>query len=138
MHTSTHMSIWRKHTLADGTNMVGANMVQQLSVQEQDCQWCCCKRGKTDTLANHICKKHSNTSRRSCEYVCVRSIKGLAGLPRAWHSENVHALEGLACRARVTPASSPAAPASRVRRLRLCQAFSRMLWSQNSKSLPYI
>jgi hypothetical protein len=40
--------------------------------------------------------------------------------------ENVHALEGLACRARVAPASSPAAPASRVRRLRLRQAFSRM------------
>jgi hypothetical protein len=32
--------------------------------------------------------------------------------------ENVHALEGLACRARVTSASSPAAPASRVRRSR--------------------
>ena len=32
--------------------------------------------------------------------------------------ENVHALEGLACRKRVTPASSPAAPTSRVRRSR--------------------
>ena len=30
--------------------------------------------------------------------------------------ENVHALEGLVCRLRVAPASSPAAPASRVRR----------------------
>ena len=30
----------------------------------------------------------------------------------------VHALKGLACRARVTPASSPAAPASRMRRSR--------------------
>ncbi len=33
-------------------------------------------------------------------------------------AENVHALEGLACRKRVTPASSPAAPATRVRRSR--------------------
>ena len=32
--------------------------------------------------------------------------------------ENVHALEGLACHKRVAPASSPAAPASRVRRSR--------------------
>ncbi len=32
--------------------------------------------------------------------------------------ENVHALEGLACRKRLAPASSPAAPASRVRRSR--------------------
>jgi hypothetical protein len=32
--------------------------------------------------------------------------------------ENVHALESLACRKRVTPASSPAAPVSRVRRSR--------------------
>jgi hypothetical protein len=36
----------------------------------------------------------------------------------ARQTENVHALEGLACRKRVTPASSPAAPASRVRRSR--------------------
>ena len=47
-------------------------------------------------------------------------------------TENVHALKGLACRKRVAPASSPAAPASRVRRLRLRQAFLRMLWSQNN------
>ena len=33
-------------------------------------------------------------------------------------TENVHALEGLACRKRVAPATSPAAPTSRVRRLR--------------------
>ena len=33
-------------------------------------------------------------------------------------AENVHALEGLAFRKRVAPASSPAAPASRVRRSR--------------------
>jgi hypothetical protein len=33
-------------------------------------------------------------------------------------AENVHALEGLACRKRVAPASSPAASASRVRRSR--------------------
>ncbi len=42
-----------------------------------------------------------------------------------------------ATRKRVASASSPATPASRVRRLRLRQAFSRMLWSrdsQNSKS----
>ncbi len=50
--------------------------------------------------------------------------------------ETVHAREGLACRKRVAPASSPAAHASRVRRsrLRLRLAFSRMLWSQNSKA----
>ena len=36
-------------------------------------------------------------------------------------SENVHALEGLACRKRVAPASSPAAPASRERRMLLSQ-----------------
>ncbi len=36
------------------------------------------------------------------------------------YAENVHALEGLACRKRAAPASSPAAPASasRVRRSR--------------------
>ncbi len=33
-------------------------------------------------------------------------------------AENVHALEGLACRKRVAPASTPTAPASRVRRSR--------------------
>ena len=33
-------------------------------------------------------------------------------------TENVHALEGLACCKRADPASSPAAPASRVRRWR--------------------
>ena len=54
----------------------------------------------------------------------------------------MHALEGLACRKRVAPASSPAshckqfsAPSAHVAcapRLRLRQAFSRMLWSQNS------
>jgi hypothetical protein len=36
-------------------------------------------------------------------------------------------------RACVAPASLPAAPASRVRRLRLRQAYSRMLWSQTIK-----
>ena len=43
------------------------------------------------------------------------------GTPRylcACAAENVHPLEGLACRKRVAPASSPAAPASRVRRSR--------------------
>ena len=40
-------------------------------------------------------------------------------------SENVHALEGLACRKRVTPASSPAAPASRVwHSRRLCSTLA--------------
>jgi hypothetical protein len=57
-------------------------------------------------------------------------------------SENVHALEGLACRARVAPASSPASHckqgAAYAPRLRLRQAFSRMLWSQNNKNRPYI
>ena len=33
-----------------------------------------------------------------------------------WSAENVHALEGLACRKRVAPASSPATPTSRVQR----------------------
>ncbi len=42
---------------------------------------------------------------------------GRATLP-AFGSENVHALEGLACRKRVAPASSHAAPASRARRSR--------------------
>jgi hypothetical protein len=37
-------------------------------------------------------------------------------------SENVPALEGLACRKRVALASSPAAPASRVRRSTLAAA----------------
>ena len=39
-------------------------------------------------------------------------------IPLGRSSENVHAREGLACRKRVAPASSPAAPASRVRRSR--------------------
>ncbi len=40
-------------------------------------------------------------------------------------AENVYALEGLACRKRVAQASSPAAPASRVRRSRrLCSTLA--------------
>ena len=55
-------------------------------------------------------------------------------------SENVHALEGLAYRKRVAPASClpplQAGCGARVAyapRLRLYQAFSHLLWSQNSK-----
>ena len=36
----------------------------------------------------------------------------IASLYGIWSAENVHAREGLACRKRVAPASSPAAPAS--------------------------
>ena len=39
-------------------------------------------------------------------------------LGEVWMAETVHALEGLACRKCVAPASSPAAPASRVWRSR--------------------
>ena len=58
----------------------------------------------------------------------------LAGVSHAGQCQpdNVHVLEGLACRKRIAPASSLAAPASRLRRLQLRQAFERMLWSQNS------
>ena len=48
---------------------------------------------------------------------CSRSISENSKLVDT-ATENVHALEGLACRKRIAPASSPAAPASRVRRSR--------------------
>jgi hypothetical protein len=44
--------------------------------------------------------------------LCIANTQGFV------LAENVHALEGLACRKRVAPASSPAAPASRVRHSR--------------------
>ncbi len=63
----------------------------------------------------------------TCSRVVLRLSPDVARADGGRHPENVHALEGLACRKRVAPASLPA-----VRRLRLRQAFSRMLWSQNS------
>ena len=60
----------------------------------------------------------------SVQRMCMRSKAWLAASVSLRLAENVHALEGLACRKRVAPASLPAAPASRVR---LRQAFSRML-----------
>ena len=64
-----------------------------------------------------------------------------ARVPRDDWEENAHVLEGLACRKRVAPASSPATPTSRVRRTHRLHStlvatpclLSHMLWSQNSK-----
>ena len=53
----------------------------------------------------------------TCEGFAGR-CRTTAAVTQHRQAENVHALKGLACRARVAPASSSATPASRVRRSR--------------------
>ncbi len=96
----------------------------------------------TNLVLNHACVRWRV---RECVYLFVLSCRVCAQLVSdaekigyvricdlLWglrFAENVHAREGLACCARVAPARVAYAP-----RLRLRQALSRMLWSQNSKT----
>ena len=62
-------------------------------------------------LVHTVCRKHRVSAAPSRPVISTGTLHIGA--------ENVHALECLACRKHVAPASSPAAPASRVWRLRL-------------------
>ena len=87
---------------------------------------------KAGLRAHAYAREHMNKPQGVGDIVCKRRRMGWAarliccsGAPSmpirssaVLQTENVHALEGLACRKRVAPASSPTAPASRVRRLR--------------------
>ncbi len=72
------------------------------------------------------------SSRKKCAWAVLLCVYRRVPKFSPFGEKRMHALKGLACRKRVAAASSPAATCKQgATRLRLRQAFSRMLRSQN-------